>query len=86
MNWLAPVLRSLAVLFGALVLGLALTAWTDGRTGRILVDLGVAVVAAAVAALVLRTDIRYVVREGRPNRPVDTEPDRYAGGLMAGSV
>ena len=42
MNWLAPVLRSLAVLFGALVLGLALTAWTDGRTGRILVDLGVA--------------------------------------------
>jgi hypothetical protein len=74
MNWLPPVLRSLAVLFGALVLGLVLTAWTDGRPGRILVDLGVGILGAGVAALILRSDIRSIVREGRPKSRVDTDP------------
>jgi O-antigen/teichoic acid export membrane protein len=74
MNWLAPVLRSLGVLCGALVLGLTLTAWTDGRPGRILVDLLIGILAAGVAALILRSDIRTIVREGRPRNRVDTDP------------
>jgi O-antigen/teichoic acid export membrane protein len=74
MNWLLPVLRSLVVLIGALVLGLVLAAWTDGRPGRILIDLVVGILAAGVAALILRSDIRSIVREARPKRRVDTNP------------
>ena len=74
MDWLAPVLRSLAVLFGASVLGLALTPWTDGRPGRILVDLGVGILGAGVAALILRYDIGAIVRESRPKGRVSTDP------------
>jgi O-antigen/teichoic acid export membrane protein len=74
MNWLPPVLRSLAVLFGALALGLVLTAWTDGRPGRILVDLGVGIVGAGVAAMILWSDIRVIMREGRrPRGQVDID-------------
>jgi hypothetical protein len=74
MNWLAPVLRSLFVLFGAWGLGMLMTVWTQGRPGRVLVDLGVAILATGAAALILRSDIRSIVREGRPKSRVSTDP------------
>jgi O-antigen/teichoic acid export membrane protein len=71
MNWLSPVLRSLLVLFGAWAVGAMVNAWTDGRTDRILVNLGVAIVGGGAAMLVLLPEIRTIVREGRPKSQFD---------------
>jgi O-antigen/teichoic acid export membrane protein len=71
MNWLSPVLRSLLVLFGAWALGAMMNGWTGGRSDRIMVNLGVAVVGGGAAMLVLLPEIRTIVREGRPKSRVD---------------
>jgi O-antigen/teichoic acid export membrane protein len=71
MNWFSPLLRSLVVLFGAWALGAMVNAWTAGRSDRILVNLGVAVVGGGAAMLVLLPQIRTIVREGRPKSRVD---------------
>jgi O-antigen/teichoic acid export membrane protein len=71
MNWFSPVVRSLAVVFGAWALGAALTPWA---AGRIAMGAGVAIIGGGVAIVILLREIRTIVREARPKRPVDADP------------
>ena len=75
MGWAGPILRAHAVVVGTLVFALVLDGLDVAGAGRVLLDIVLALVAAALAAFVLRSDLRGVLAVARIRRPAPSVSD-----------
>jgi hypothetical protein len=65
MSWAGPLIRALVVIAVGFALGLAVEASDVTGTGRVLLDIGLAVAVAGVGAAVLHRDIRGILAAAR---------------------